>query len=214
MKTPDSPAQSLYSVGHSNHDEAAFLALLRSAGITAIADVRSSPYSRRLPQFSRSTLEPWLRQHDIAYVFLGGQLGGRPADETLYDPDERGQLVVNYERLRATAGFQAGLDRLARGRERHTIAFLCSEEDPLDCHRGLMITPALVERGIQPLHLRRGGVIETTPELERRLLQEAKLDAGVLDSLFPVSAEEYAEVLAQAYRVLNQRVAFRLEGEG
>jgi uncharacterized protein (DUF488 family) len=214
MKTPDSSAPALYSVGHSNLDEANFLALLRSAGITAVADVRSTPYSRRLPQFSRSSLEPWLRQHDIAYVFLGGQLGGRPADEGLYDPDEHSRLVVNYERVRATPAFQAGLERLERGRDRYVIAFLCSEEDPLDCHRGLMITPALVERGIQPLHLRRGGVIETTPELERRLLVEARLDAGVLDSLFPISAQEYAEVLAQAYRVLNGRVAFRLEGEG
>jgi uncharacterized protein (DUF488 family) len=185
----------LFTVGHSNHEAADFLALLRGAGITAIADVRSSPYSRRLPHFTRVHLEALLTRNGIAYVFLGDLLGGRPADEALYD----GAGLVDYERVRATERFRRGLERVVRGVETYTIALFCAEEDPLDCHRGLMIAPALVEVGLVPEHLRRGGWVESQADFEERLQQEA----GV-GGLFG---------LGEAYRILNRKVGYRLERE-
>jgi hypothetical protein len=183
----------LFTVGHSNHEPEAFLALLWRHGVTAVADVRSSPYSRRLPHFSREPLEALLRHHGIAYVFLGRELGGRPADLALYHPEG----WADYERVRRTEAFAAGLDRLLRGLGRYAVALMCGEEDPLDCHRGLMIAPALVEAGLPPLHIRKGRAEpETTPEFERRV-QEA---AGV-GSLFG---------MAEAYRLMNAKKAFRL----
>src|SRR5262249_29152517 len=147
----------LLSVGHSNHDWPIFVALLRGAGVATLADVRSSPYSRRHPYFNKGPLENGVGEHGIAYAFLGDLLGGRPASPTLYDDDGR----VDYERVRRTADFQRGLERLTRGLPGPIIAFLCSEEDPLDCHRGLKIAPALVEHGLAPGHLRKDGFIET-----------------------------------------------------
>jgi uncharacterized protein (DUF488 family) len=198
----------LYTVGHSNHEWPAFLALLRQAGVTALADVRSLPYSRRLPHFSRDAIERSLRGSEIAYIYLGDQLGGRPADEGLYDADGR----VDYEAVRRTATFQSGLERVLRGMERYTIALLCSEDDPRDCHRGLMITPALRERCVAPLHLRRDGRIETTEDLERDLLAAAGLDA-VADGLLAlmVSEEDRRVALADAYRRMAARKAYRGE---
>ena len=157
----------LYSVGHSNHDLARLVQLLQGAGVTLVADVRSQPYSQRLPQFNRPELERELPCQAMAYVFLGRQLGGRPAQLQLYDHDGR----VDYERVRATTAFQQGVDYLCAALGQFTVAMLCAEEDPLDCHRGLMIAPALVERGVLPAHLRGDGTIESTAELEERLLR-------------------------------------------
>src|SRR5579872_5796552 len=155
------PTGRLLSVGHSNHEWPRLLELLRGAGVTAVADVRSSPYSRRLPQYNRSVIEGALPQNGIAYVFLGDLLGGRPADRDLYDPEG----WADYERMRRTAAFRRGLDRLLGGAERYAVAMLCGEEDPLDCHRGLMIAPALAELGRPPLHLRKDGTLETNAEM-------------------------------------------------
>ena len=188
----------LFTVGHSNLDPADFVALLAGAGVTAVADVRSSPFSRRLPHFNRQPLEALLRHHGLAYAFLGAQLGGRPDDPALYHPEG----WADYERIRATPAFQKGLARLLQGAERYRVALLCAEEGPLDCHRGLMITPALKERGAAPLHVRRGGRLETTAQFEQRLQ-----DATGLGALFP-------ETLAEAYRVMNRKRAFRREDEG
>jgi Protein of unknown function, DUF488 len=198
----------LYSIGHSNHDLARLLQLLHSAGVTAVADVRSQPSSQRLPHFSRSQLEEELRGCEIDYAFLGRELGGRPPDIGLYNGEGR----VDYQRVRATPAFQRGLDFLCQSLDQFTVAMLCSEEDPLDCHRGLMIAPALVERGIEPAHLRGDGSVESTAEFEDRLLRETGVGCGVLDGLFAsmIGDDERAELLAQAYRLQARRKAFRI----
>jgi uncharacterized protein (DUF488 family) len=182
--------------------------LLRAASVTAIADVRSQPFSQRYPHFNRPELQRGLADHDIAYAFLGGELGGRPRDSKLYDGEGR----VNYERVRQTSAFRKGLDRLGQALDSFTVSLLCSEEDPLVCHRGLMIAPALVEQKISPSHLRADGSVETTEELEKRLLTETKVGIGILDGLFAetVTEEDRQRLLAEAYRVQARRKAFRL----
>jgi hypothetical protein len=100
--------------------------------------------------------------------------------------------------------------------DRHAVALLCAEEDPLDCHRGLMITPALRERGLAPIHLRGDGSSETTAEMEKRLAAETKAGAGILDGLFAdlLSGEERRTFLEDAYRIMSRRKAFRVRLEG
>lgn len=186
--------ESLFTVGHSNHEPEAFLDLLRRHGVTAVADVRSSPYSRRLPHFGRAHLQATLRHHGVAYVFLGKELGGRPSDPALYHADG----WADYERVRETEAFRQGIERVLRGLEHYTVALMCGEEDPLDCHRGLMITPALKFIGLPPRHIRRAGV-ETTGEFERRVQ-----DAAGVGALFGMD---------EAYRLMNAKKAFRLEGD-
>jgi uncharacterized protein (DUF488 family) len=206
----ENAAAGLISVGHSNHDWPAFMALLRRAGVTAVADVRSSPYSQRYPHFNRETLMDGLLDEGICYTFAGCWLGGRPGQPSLYDEDGR----VNYERVRQTEAFQFGLDYLIRTvREwNHTTAFLCSEEDPLQCHRGLMIAPALSERGFPPLHLRKDGSLETNEQMERRLLRETGIGAGLIDGLFAstLTEEDRRLMLAEAYRCQARRKAYQL----
>jgi uncharacterized protein (DUF488 family) len=189
------------SVGHSHHDLLRLIELLRAAGAETVADVRSSPFSRRLPQFNRPELELGLKAAGLAYVFLGDLLGGRPRQAELYDDEGR----VDYRRVRATAFFRRGLERVERVREKYRVALLCAEEDPLDCHRGLMIAPALVERGIRPGHLRGDGRVETTAALEDRLLA-----ATGLGGLFALAEEDRHEALAEAYTVMARKKAFRL----
>ncbi len=199
----------LVSVGHSNHDWRAFVALLRGAGVEAVADVRSSPYSGRHSHFNREQLANRLRAEGIAYFFLGDLLGGRPEQPSLYDADGR----VNYERVRRAEAFQRGLEQLTHARNGNTVAFLCSEEDPLDCHRGLMIAPALCEHGFSPQHLRKDGSLETNEEMERRLLRETGVGAGLIDGLFAMTLtrEERSSLLAEAYRCMALRKAYRLQ---
>lgn len=150
MSTERAP---LWTIGHSNHSLEHFLALLSSARIEAVADVRSAPRSRHVPWFDRLPLSESLQAVGRSYVFLGKELGGRPAAPELYD--ERGHVL--YDEVAATAPFEAGLERLTSGMERMRVAVMCAEEDPMHCHRRLLVSRVLHGRGHPITHIRRDG---------------------------------------------------------
>ena len=143
----------IYSIGHSNQPLESFLLLLGRARIQILADVRSQPVSRFSPQFNRKALEKASEAAAIRYVFLGEELGGRPQNPALIDGDGR----VLYGRLAETPPFQSGLRRLHLLLKEGPTAIMCSEEDPVGCHRRLLIGRVLDECGVKMVHLRRSG---------------------------------------------------------
>src|SRR5260221_708023 len=74
----------VFTIGHSTHSYEHFLSLLRAAGITAVADVRTTPFSRHFPQFKEVTLRTQLTLDGIFYVFFGRELGGGPSGPGFY----------------------------------------------------------------------------------------------------------------------------------
>lgn len=186
----------IYSIGHSTHSRERFSALLQQAGVNAIADVRSSPFSRHFPHFSQSDLKQWMRRDSVSYVFLGKELGGRPSSPSLFSDG-----VADYEAMAATSPFAEGLERLIKGAESHRIAMMCSEHDPLDCHRCLLVARQLAERGLTVGHIMPRGEISSHVQMEERML---KLEALNADDLFAPRSER----LANAYRQRNMKVAY------
>ncbi len=177
----------IFTVGHSDHTLEEFHSLLRKHGIGLIVDVRSQPYSQWVPQFNRENLVRSLTEAGLHYHFLGDKLGGRPADRTMYDP---GQEFPDYERLAASSTYLDGITRLlalasdaASAKERQgaensapdsqgeaqRVAILCSEGDFRKCHRGKLITPTLLRRGVRVTHIQPDGTL-VEADLEPRQL--------------------------------------------
>ena len=178
----------LFTVGHSNISAERFIALLRGAGVDAIADVRSIPASRFCPWFSAKNLASLLAGANMDYLSFGDELGGRPRDPSLRWPS-----------------FRAGLDRLLANAGQRRLCLMCSERDPLDCHRCLLVARALAARGVTVGHILHDGGIESHTAAERRLLEAA----GVDSDLFATGQDER---LAAAYRRRVRAVAYRLRG--
>jgi uncharacterized protein (DUF488 family) len=201
----------LFSIGHSNLEFPRFVQLLRQAGVTAIADVRSQPYSKWLPWTNRPNLEQMLREHEINYQFMGDLLGGRPRQSDVYDSEGR----VDYDRVQSTSAFRKGLEQLSRGLKELRIAMLCSEPDPIDCHRGLLIAPAMKEHGFEATHIHSDGTLESQAQFEARLIDSTGVGSGILDGLFAasLSEEDHRQILGDAYRIQSRRKAFRLSEE-
>jgi uncharacterized protein (DUF488 family) len=187
----------LFSIGHSNHPIDDFIALVRDAGVTAIADVRSRPGSRRYPWFSAKQLGERLASEGLAYLPMGAALGGRPGDPSLFRDG-----VADYAAMAATPAFGAGLDQLIDAARRDRVCLMCAEREPLDCHRCLLIAPALAQRGLTVGHILADGTIEPHTATEERLLQIA----GERADLF--SADRTGRLDA-AYRRRARSVAFR-----
>lgn len=206
MPSPPANSSKIFTIGHSSRDLGDFVVALRNHEIQVVCDVRSRPGSFRFPQFNREPLEACLASAGIQYEFLGDSLGGRPSDPRAYHADG----IVNYEERRQAADFSAGMDRALELSHKWKIGLMCAEEDPLQCHRFLMIGPALIDRGVTPLHIRRGGELESQREAEDRLLKLHDLAAFDSGSLF-TSEREVA--LHEALRLQAKEFAFRVSPE-
>jgi len=187
----------LFTIGHSNIPSERFIALLRGAGVDTIADVRSIPASRFCPWFSAKNFAPLLAGANVDYLSFGDELGGRPRDPSLYCDG-----VADYEALAQRPSFRAGLDRLLARAGQRRLCLMCSERDPLDCHRCLLVARALAARGVSVGHILHDGGIESHAATEQRLLEGAAED----NDLFTTGQDER---LAAAYRRRARAVAYR-----
>lgn len=186
----------VYTIGHSTHETDAFVELLRRHEINALADVRSSPYSRFNPQFNRETLQRDLEANGIAYVFLGKELGARSEDPGCY---ENGK--VRFDRLARTPLFRNGIERVLEGAQRYRLAMMCAEKDPLECHRTILVARTLAERGARVRHILEDGALEAHDRALDRLLEQFKLDQP---DLFRTREDS----IVDAYRLQADRIAY------
>ncbi|HYJ59588.1 MAG TPA: DUF488 domain-containing protein [Methyloceanibacter sp.] len=188
----------ILTIGHSRHSLDRFLALLEGAGANMIADVRSAPVSRFSPHFNKAGLSAALAARGIAYAFLGKELGGWPDRPELYT-----EGAADYEKMAAAPEFRAGLGRLMQEAEQRCVAAMCSEADPLDCHRCLLVGRALAESGTEVGHILPSGEIIAHRQVEDRLLHLANLaEPGLL-------LRSRDERLAEAYRLRCRKAAYR-----
>ncbi|MDE0416942.1 MAG: DUF488 domain-containing protein [bacterium] len=191
-----SDRSALFTVGHSTHSLEVFLDLLFKHKISAIADVRSTPYSRYFPHFNKDALAKSLKKYGIKYVFLGRELGARCDDPSCYVNGR-----VQYSRLAERPEFQEGIDRVKKGAGKYRIALMCAEREPLDCHRTLLVSRALDRQGLNVEHIHSDGHSERHRDAMERLLDVI----GLSREDFFLSKEE---LMAEALSRQEERVAY------
>ncbi len=176
----------IYTIGHSNHAALRFIDLLKGAEVDCIVDVRSTPLSRRNPQFSQKALAASLKDVGIDYWLLGDALGARPKDPACYEGGK-----ASYGRIAATPAFREAIGALIEESHGKRLALMCAEKEPLDCHRTILIGRALAQRDTELCHILADGRIEPHAETEQRLLRLAKEDVDLF--------ADRAAALARAY---------------
>jgi len=186
----------LYTIGHSTHSGEEFVGLLSMHSVSAVCDVRSSPYSKFNPQFNKEIIRDELKRHCIAYVFLGKELGPRSDDSGCYDEGR-----IRYDRLAATELFQQGLERLRKGMVNYRVALMCAEKDPLTCHRTILICRNLRSEDIEISHILEDGKLENNQDTEKRLMDMLKIPRAEL-----FDSEE--DLVQRAYDRQSQKIAY------
>lgn len=187
----------LFTIGHSNHELDYFLGLLKQHGITAVADVRSVPWSRFVPHFNRDALKESVEKIGIAYVYLGKELGGRSDNRACYNENGR----IEYARLIEQPDFLAGMERIKKGMQQFRVALMCAEKRPTECHRTLLLARYLTEINVPITHIHADGKLETQKELELRMLEQCELPTNDL-----FRAQD--EMIDEAYQIQSDRVAY------
>lgn len=193
----------IYTVGHSTHQLDYFLELLKEYGINCIIDVRSVPASAYNPQYNQEPLRIFLKNNKITYLHFAEEFGARQTDPDLLDNEGK----LDFDKVRKTWLFKNGLERIWQGMEKgFVIAVMCSESEPLDCHRFSMVSVGLVQDGFDVKHILKDKSIKTNTELESDLLKKFEKKLPQKDLFNPdVSNEEQLKV---AYRLKNKEIGY------
>jgi len=186
----------LYTIGHSNHPAERFLEFLSRHDIGVVCDVRSHPYSRYHPQYRREAIKKTLRENNMAYIFLGRELGARSNDPACYVNGK-----VQFARLAVTDLFQQGLFRLRESMKSDRVCLMCAEKDPLTCHRTILICRHLRNHNLEIRHILEDGLLENNSDSEMRLLRRLKMPR---EDLF----REAGDFIEEAYDVQGERIAY------
>jgi uncharacterized protein (DUF488 family) len=155
----------IYTIGYGSRSIAELIEMLHQHKIAYLIDVRSAPYSRYKPEFSKAPLASELERHGIRYVFMGDALGGRPDDETCYVNGK-----VDYAKVKATEFYQRGIERLHTAfRQQQSVVLMCSEGKPEECHRCKLIGTTLTTQDIPVIHIDENGEQVTQEKVIERL---------------------------------------------
>nr|MDO8108687.1 DUF488 domain-containing protein [Candidatus Sigynarchaeota archaeon] len=196
------------TVGHSIFSVTEFIIIIQKHGINAIIDVRSMPYSRYCPQFNREPLKQELAKCQVAYHFLGDYLGARYTDPKVLFPDGK----VDFKKVRLLPKFQEGIAKVIEIiKQGSNVALMCTEKDPFDCHRFVLISPALVKKGVIVEHIIDASRSISQIELEKRLLKnyEGSSDSSSnLEKWIPQVKKTGGNRLEELYELRNKDIAF------
>jgi uncharacterized protein (DUF488 family) len=193
----------IYTIGHSTHSIDVFHDLLKTFSITCLIDVRSIAASSYNPQYNKEPLSNFLKANGIVYLHFAEEFGARHTDPDLLDEEGK----VDFELVRKSWNFKNGVERLWQGLDKgYTIALMCSESEPFDCHRFSMVSIALQKDGFDVNHILKNKTIKTNTELERQLLKKYEKKIPQPDMFQPyISIDDQLKV---AYRLRNKEIAF------
>ena len=172
----------IWTIGYGSRSISEFIEVLQQYGIAYLIDVRSVPYSRYKPEFSKKPLANEVEQHGIRYVYMGDLLGGKPDDETCYVNG-----IVDYEKVKRTEFFQRGIERLRTAfSQQQRVALMCSEEKPEHCHRSKLIGVTLTHQDLPVVHIDENSEQITQEQIiERRTGGQMILQIMVKSSMPP-----------------------------
>ena len=203
----------LYTIGHSNQSQDEFLTMLQKHGVDCVVDVRSVPASKYSPQFNQDQLRIFLKTHGIQYLHFGLEFGARRTDCL----NDEGQ--VDFEMAVKTPLFLSGVSRLTTGLEMgYHISLMCSEANPLECHRFSLVSRYFNEHGVDVQHILKDAELASHRHLEKQMIEEflhsKKYHLSEVDELFGTYTAE--DQRRDAYRLKNKRIGYKpaLQTEG
>lgn len=209
---------SVFTIGHSNMSQEEFDSLMKRHGIQVLVDIRSYPKSNFCPQFDKDTLDVHLAGNDIEYHHFP-EFGGH---QMVGSGDARRQL--SYEEVMKSDDFKNGMKCLRDCvKEGYRVCLMCSENDPLECHRMLMMGRALAHpevygsraKAIDVQHITRQGYTLSQDYFEKKLVKtyapvlnmenKDMSDKVMLDSAFRMREKAIAEKTLKRTRITGKR---------
>ncbi|HEX5150362.1 MAG TPA: DUF488 domain-containing protein [Parafilimonas sp.] len=164
----------IWTIGHSTRTLEHFVEMLHSFNITLLADIRSFPGSRRVPQFNKENLEISMPANGIDYVHLKLLGGRRPVQKNSKNTGWKHPAFRGYADYMETDDFKRGIHQLEEMAAKQRTAYMCSEAVWWSCHRS-MVSDFLKLNGWLVYH-----IMEVNKSTEHTYTQPAKIINGQL----------------------------------
>lgn len=197
----------LLSIGHSQHPVEYFIDLLKSHNVNYLLDVRSTPYSQFAANYNRENIKDMLQKNGIGYAYMGDYFGARPTDYLLYSPSG----YLDFEKVANSEKFKKGFNNVERGvNQGYRIAFMCTEKDPIECHRTILVTREFYKAGYLIEHIMPDNTIQTQDVINKRLLDMYYPNRNQI-SLFSSENLSKEQYINEAYKKQNKRIGYHIE---
>lgn len=193
----------IFTIGYSGFSFGEFADMLQKNHISAVIDVRSSPYSRHFPDYDRETLKNALIQKHIYYKNYAHEFGARQ-DNPLFYTDG----IMDFTKFSHSEQFLQGVEKLTQSMKKgYIFALMCAEKEPVTCHRAILVARAFRDRNYKVIHLMPDGNHLSQTDIDNTLIEKFFPNRNQLSFNAEILSDE--EMLAKAYILQNKEIGFK-----
>ena len=199
----------IFTIGHSNYNVEKLIDMLRYYNINCVVDIRGTPYSKYNVQYNKETIRNTLIKEDFVYIYMAKEFAAKRENKESYNKEG----YSDFEKVIYEEDFKNGIERLKNGCEKgYRIALLGAMQDPIRCHRSILVGRALVENGFNVKHILDDYSIVYQTDIEKSLLEKYFEDRNqmTIDYILGTNKSE-KEMIEESYRLANKEIGYRIE---
>ena len=199
----------IYTIGHSNYTMERLIDMLEYYNINCVVDIRGTPYSKYNIQFDKETIRYTLTNAGFVYIYMGKELAAKRIRKNSYNNEG----YSNFEEVIKEEEFKRGVERLKNGCEKgYKIILLGAMQDPIRCHRSILVGRELVKNDFDVKHILDDYSIVTQDDIEEMLLNKyfSNRTQITIEDLTGNSLNN-EEMINEGYKLANREIGYRIE---
>ena len=199
----------IYTIGHSNYTMERLIDMLEYYNINCVVDIRGTPYSKYNIQFDKEAIRYTLTNAGFVYIYMGKELAAKRIRKNSYNNEG----YSNFEGVIKEEEFKRGGERLKNGCEKgYKIILLGAMQDPIRCHRSILVGRELVKNDFDVKHILDDYSIVTQDDIEEMLLNKyfSNRNQITIEDLTGNSLNN-EEMINEGYKLANKEIGYRIE---
>lgn len=202
----------IFAIGHSNYPYSKFIEMIKKYNINCIVDIRETPYSKYNTQYNKECFRETLKKDRFTYIYMGQEFGAKRGSKQSYNTEG----YADFEKVIQEGIFLNGIERIKNGIDMgYKIVLLGAMQEPIRCHRSIMVGRFLNKEGIDVKYILHEGNVVSQDYIDEELLNKyfSDKDQISIDSLLG-KGQDKQEMIEEGYKLANKEIGYRTENIG